>query len=68
MKLGGCQRWSLTDSAPVKCACGTPMELLLQIDSMEPGGLERLVIGRGYSLSVHRCPASPNHPHKTVMK
>jgi hypothetical protein len=44
------------------------MERLLQIDSMEPGGLDRLVIGRGYSLGLRHCPVSPEHPHHTVMQ
>ncbi|MFD3688709.1 hypothetical protein ACFWTE_28270 [Nocardiopsis sp. NPDC058631] len=68
MKLGGFQRWGLTDPFPVECACGAAMEYLLQISSLEPGGLERLVIGRGYSFGVHYCPASLDHPHHTVMQ
>ncbi|WP_304454794.1 DUF1963 domain-containing protein [Nocardiopsis sp. YSL2] len=68
MKFGGYQPWGLTDPSPVECDCGTPMEHLLQIDSMEPGGLERLVISRGYSLGLHYCPTSPDHPHHTVMQ
>ncbi|WP_285732724.1 hypothetical protein [Nocardiopsis sp. ATB16-24] len=68
MKLGGYHRWSLTDPVPIECECGTPMEHLFQIGSMEPGGLERLVISRGYSLGLHYCPASPEHPHRTVMQ
>lgn len=68
MKLGGYHRWSLTDPVPIECECGTPMEHLFQIDSMEPGGLEHLVISRGYSLGLHYCPASPEHPHRTVMQ
>lgn len=68
MKLGWYQLWSLADPFPAECEGGTPMELLLQTDSMEPGGLENLIIGRGYSLSIHRCSVSPDHPHKTVMQ
>ncbi|MCY9785259.1 hypothetical protein KIK06_15355 [Nocardiopsis sp. EMB25] len=68
MKSDGFQQWSLTDAFPVECQCGTPMQHLLQIDSREPGGLDRLVIGRGYSLSLHHCPTSPEHPHHTVMQ
>jgi hypothetical protein len=68
MKLGGYQPWGLTDPSPIECECGTPMEYLFQIDSMEPGGLEKLVISRGYSLGLHHCPASLEHPHHTVMQ
>ena len=68
MKFGGYQSWGLTDPSPVECECGTPMEHLLQIDSMEPGGLENLVISRGYSFGLHHCPTSPGHPHHTIMQ
>ncbi|CAL9558350.1 hypothetical protein SUDANB121_04597 [Nocardiopsis dassonvillei] len=68
MKLGGFQRWSLTDAFPVECDCGSPTEYLFQIQSMEAGGLEGLVIGRGYSLGVHVCQKSLAHPHRTVMQ
>ncbi|GAA1071973.1 hypothetical protein [Nocardiopsis metallicus] len=68
MKFTGHQPWGLTDPFPVECDCGTSMELLFQIDSMEPGGLDNLIISRGYSLGLHYCPTSPEHPHHTVMQ
>ncbi|NYH51421.1 hypothetical protein HNR06_001010 [Nocardiopsis arvandica] len=68
MKFGGYQPWGLTDPSPIECECNAPMEHLLQIDSMEPGGLENLIISRGYSLGLHHCPASPDHLHHTVMQ
>ena len=68
MKFGGHQPWGLTDPFPVECECGTPMEHLFQIDSMEAGGLDNLVISRGYSFGLHYCLASPEHPHHTVMQ
>ncbi|MGQ4271628.1 hypothetical protein [Nocardiopsis changdeensis] len=68
MKLRGFQQWSLTDVFPIECACGSPMEYLFQIQSMEKGGLERLVIGCGYSLSAHLCEKSLEHLHRTVMQ
>lgn len=68
MKFGGHQRWGLTDPSPIECECGISMEHLLQIDSMEPGGLDNLIISRGYSLGLHYCPVSPKHPHRTVMQ
>ncbi|MFE9245518.1 hypothetical protein [Nocardiopsis sp. NPDC006938] len=68
MKFGGHQPWGLTDPFPVECECGAIMQLLLQIDSMEPGGLEGFVISRGYSLGIHCCPDFPDHPHHTVMQ
>ena len=44
------------------------MKYLFQIESMEASGLEGLIIGRGYSLSVHLCEESLEHPHRTIMQ
>ncbi|MER7278436.1 hypothetical protein ABT369_28745 [Dactylosporangium sp. NPDC000244] len=79
-KLGGFANWSLTDPLPMDCeACGAPMTLLFTAASSEgPASWQPLedapvtptgiVIGRGYSLYVFRCPASFEHPVATAMQ
>lgn len=66
MKLGGYQLWGLTVSSPIEYECGTPVDHLIQIDSIEPGGLDGLII-RGYSLGLNYYPVSlqstPAHRH-----
>ncbi|MEY9212585.1 hypothetical protein NI17_004935 [Thermobifida halotolerans] len=64
LKLGGHPSWGVTDPFPMHCAeCGTDLEHLLQIDTISLG--ETLIfLGRGYSLSVYRCPTSLAHPHR----
>ena len=80
--MGGFANWSLTDPLPMDCAsCGAAMTLLFTADSSEwngpddswrpagaPADPTDVVIGRGYSLYVFRCPVSFDHPHATAMQ
>jgi hypothetical protein len=52
-KVGGCATWGVTGPQAMICSCGTPMELLLAINSAEWGGTnswapveDRELIGR----------------------
>ncbi|MFJ1756116.1 hypothetical protein [Kitasatospora sp. NPDC088134] len=82
-KLGGWGPWSFRDPEPLGCAaCGTAMVPLLTIasggirdgnswDPVEDTGPDRdlgVLIGRGYHLQLHRCPASFEHPHREAMQ
>ncbi|GAA3737125.1 hypothetical protein [Salinactinospora qingdaonensis] len=64
MKLGGCEGWEIEDPFPMTCSCGTTLEHLVQIDSMEGPALRNLIIGRAYALNIYYCPASLEHPYR----